>query len=255
MSHTPVTTNDLGPRPRPSMSSAPKSKQRLAVIGALQSCRGEVSDKSGRTTAILMAQMSPTPTPKALAALLSAMERDNDIAREVRGKRTFKIRLVGYDGSVEHVEHVDEDVDKDVDKDVDEDVDVIPATTLDEQSWSAAAIADATQQAIWHSLAHALLTEVGSILANGQDTDKGELLTRLHALTQDNLLLKRKMEAAFDILHVREKELEGLRARLAATESNLQRVLKQAKTSQPLDGQSQKAIERFMQERPHERAG
>lgn len=234
-----TTTRDPDPGPRP--GTTPRSKQRLAVIGALQSCKGEVTNESGRATAVLMHAMKTQPTPKALAALLSAMERDNDIARKVRGKRTFSIRLVGYDGSVEHVEHLETP---------------IPYPIPDEPVVVVEPVAGPppTTGTDYDRLAHALLAQVGSILANGQGVGKDELLRRVHDLTQANLKLARRLEVAEDLVHAKDTELRGLRTRLAATEANLTTVLKQSGTNGlPMDGKSQRAIERFMQQRPHER--
>lgn len=218
------------------------SRQRLAVIGALRSVGGNVEDKSGRATAVLKTKMPGAPNDKALSALLANMDRDGVIERDIRGKRTFGITLVGYagyeesEGSLGKVEPV------------------APIPQIEPVVVPVPTPQAPTPLPNYDRLAHALLIEVGSILANGKATGKDELLIRVHSLTQANLRLSRRVEIAEDLVVAKDRELEGLRKRLAQAEINIAKMLKQAGVNGlPMDGKSQRAIERFMQERPHER--
>lgn len=72
------------------MSRAQPARRRL--LATLQQT-GPISDRSGRATSRLAEAMGYTSRPVSLSPLLSALEADGLVEREVRGRRCFLIEL------------------------------------------------------------------------------------------------------------------------------------------------------------------
>lgn len=64
-----------------------------AVIGELKKAGGKVEDKSGRAVALLHAKLGAETSLKALTNALTTMEEQGLVEREIRGKRTYAVKL------------------------------------------------------------------------------------------------------------------------------------------------------------------
>jgi hypothetical protein len=73
-------------------------KRAGGVRGRIMSClraAGEITEPSGLASAVLAKAVGYPGSSVAFAQLLSGMERDGLIEREIRGRRTYRIRLAG----------------------------------------------------------------------------------------------------------------------------------------------------------------
>lgn len=76
------------------------SEMRAAVLDLLR--EGEITDESGRVSNVikqrLEERMEHEVHPKAVSSLLSRMERDQEIVRQMNGRRTFKVSIAETNG-------------------------------------------------------------------------------------------------------------------------------------------------------------
>ena len=72
-------------------SALPRDTTVRQRITALLSSNGPVTDASGRATSVLKEKVDYEQSDAGFSQLVAAMERDGQIVREIRGKRTFKI--------------------------------------------------------------------------------------------------------------------------------------------------------------------
>lgn len=181
---------------------------RQQVISTLS--KGPISDKSGRATSVLLEKANYQGSLTGLSSLLKAMEESGQITREVKGKRCFRISLLGGHPAPEPEAAPEEPA-------------AVPASpATPEPGLDPAAIASA------------LLDRVIELAAKPQrDSAEFERLkaeyqqmqARLYETTQTNERLRQKLRLAEDELVARKVEADGLRQRLRETESNLDRVI------------------------------
>jgi len=69
----------------------PRDNAARQRIVDLLATNGPITDKSGRATSVLKELVGYEQSDAGFSQLVSAMERDGQIAREIRGKRTFTI--------------------------------------------------------------------------------------------------------------------------------------------------------------------
>jgi len=87
---------------------------RQRIIDLLRT-NGPIEDASGRATSVLKESVGYEQSDAGFSQLVSAMERDGQITREIRGKRTFKISGTApaeavppsHPSAVEDIDHVD----------------------------------------------------------------------------------------------------------------------------------------------------
>src|SRR6516165_7234509 len=79
-------------------SSRPRASRRERIINYLSSQGGRVDSVDGRGLTSKMAAKVGYDNIAALNAILARLERDGEIKRDVRGKRTYSIALRGRSG-------------------------------------------------------------------------------------------------------------------------------------------------------------
>lgn len=220
---------------KPEVAPFQITRHRASIINALREAGGKVEDKQGRAVTKLTSRLEGDP-PKTISTILQTMERQGVIAREVRGKRTYRIMLVNGVVTEDVIDHppslalVPEIAPDPV-------LDPVPASVFD-----------------YPQLADALLTRVSQLLGQeGTKPDYDTLLTRLHKLTEDRERAIARAELAEELATTRQKELEGVRRRLLVAEGNIARMLKGGRIG--VGEETRKTIERFMQEKPHQPQG
>lgn len=225
---------------------------RVAVIEALQRVGGELRSDDGQATHELHRALGERVTAKALVQHLKRMEDAGLIEREVRGKRTYAISVIGggflRDGGPVTVQ-----------KDTDNGGKVsVPERRLPARPASGdTAIESPIRGPVDYTvLASALLDRVGEILAAGSPQDMEQVVQelelarqRLYATTEANQRQVAKMLALGEELAAVKEERDGLRTRLRAAEHNIQAMLKTGQVNGPGE-RAFKALERFMQEKP-----
>ena len=155
---------------------------------------GPVTDTSGRATALLKEAVGYEQGDAGFGQLVSAMERDEQIVREIRGKRTFKISAVP---STE------------------------PTTTK---------VSPATEEIDYDELAAALLARTAQVLASSHEPAEAvgwtrrriqQLEGRVDKLERELARAKAEAKAAVD-------ERDGLREQLDAASHNLSLLTERA---------------------------
>lgn len=74
------------------MSPQPRTRHQKRIVEVLRQYGGALEDPNGQAVALLMAETGHRTT-NALSGVLAQMERENLITREVKGRRTYSIRL------------------------------------------------------------------------------------------------------------------------------------------------------------------
>jgi hypothetical protein len=209
------------------------TKKRLAVIGELQKAGGVVRSKEGRAVALLHHELGADTSLKALTNALSSMEEHGLIEREIRGKRTFTIKLTK---PVEHQE---------VPPAYPETPEGVPEGLASETVGGVSA--SPTGAIDYRQLADALLTRVAEVIDT--NTSTADIQHRL----ADTLALaeryRRQLADVGDELRIVKADRDGLRHRLHQAESNIQAML-DARNKVGMGDRQRRALERFMQARP-----
>lgn len=215
------------------MTGPRMTRLRLAVLETLSEHGGAISDKSGRATSILvdeLHQRGQDTTGQSLAGTLLSMEELGMLTRDIKGKRTFAIKLIAEPEPPKEPEPYSPEVQEPVPEPLD----------LAEQ----ARVPDDLNYPV---LAVALLEAVTDVLSRPEPED---MKVRLGQTLEENTRLRDKLRAAQDTLRAVEAERDGLRQRKQVLEANIERMLN---GSEHDAGRSRRNLERFMQERPARR--
>jgi hypothetical protein len=195
------------------------------IIHTLERFGGEVSDKQGgRASTLLYDALGIDVERNSFTNLLSRMEKDGVIEREINGKRTYRIGLVGYEAS--------------------------EVNNVAANGHSAAMVADGslvtgTTTNDLADLAIALIVKMAEVVA----VDDQDLLRRLGEAVEERQRLSTKLIALGDELAATKHERDGLRQQKRIMENNIEimmRELAKVKTGP----NALRVVERFMQEKP-----
>ena len=226
---------------------------------------GEITDKSGKASITLHKKLSrdgASSHPFAVANLMQGTINRAAFEREIRGRRTFRIKLVAL--PERWYRKLQEDISK-----------TFPAIRTEgtivwtppppepepieepapvEQSSPVLDIEIASQVAM------SLLTTVVEIISNGKpeaidskvrtlQANLDTVAERLGERIQDNERLRRDLRQAGDEIHALKHERDGLRRELRATQTNLSAALKgEALTA--INHEITKRVDQFMRATP-----
>lgn len=182
---------------------------------------GPVSDEKGRATVLLKDRVSYAGSDVGFVQLLSAMERSGEIVREVRGRRTYSIRLATQFTPTAPIKSARTTSKQGVDEP--------PQGGLD----------SGVEEIDYEELANTLLVHVMNILRQSETTDSSDWMRRIEELDGANLALQRELartredaeslkaerDLAVDQLDAATQELSALRLKRARVMSDQDRAL------------------------------
>jgi len=182
-----------------------RSGARQDIVDFL-STNGSISDPHGRATAALKRAVGYEGNDSAFIQLVSAMARDGEIERVVRGRRTYELRLPGSAvGSVSPSE--------------------APTPVPASPAASAAPVgqADSADGIDYEELAAALLARVTQLISDSEhgSSSIGWTKRRMERLETRNAMAERELSRAKAELRAVEAERDELKSRLEAAEHNL----------------------------------
>ena len=182
-----------------------RSGARQDIVDFL-SANGSISDPHGRATAALKRAVGYGGNDSAFIQLVSAMARDGEIERVVRGRRTYELRLPSaVPGSVSPS------------------ASAVPVPASPAAVAAPAEQSDASEDIDYDELAAALLARVTQVISGSEhgSSSIGWTKRRMERLETRNAVAERELSRAKAELRAVEAERDELKSRLEAAEHNL----------------------------------
>jgi septal ring factor EnvC (AmiA/AmiB activator) len=183
-----------------------RSSARQDIVDFL-SANGPVSDPNGRATAALKRAVGYEGNDSAFIQLISAMARDGQIQRVVRGRRTYELRLPSPASDRTNASAAP-----------------APAPAPPAAPEQTQRETDALSETIdYDELAAALLARVTQLISDSEQgpTSIGWTKRRMERLETRNAIAERELARAKAELRAVEAERDELKSRLEAAEHNL----------------------------------
>ncbi|MGC8472745.1 MAG: hypothetical protein ACP5PM_10720 [Acidimicrobiales bacterium] len=205
-----------------------RSGARQDIVDFL-SANGSISDPHGRATAALKRAVGYGGNDSAFIQLVSAMARDGEIERVVRGRRTYELRLPrsAADSARPSASPVP--------------VPASPAALA-----APAEQTDASDDIDYDELAAALLARVTQVISDSEhgSSSIGWTKRRMERLETRNAMAERELARAKAELRAVEAERDELKSRLEAAEHNLS-VLSERQHSSAAQASANRAARRL----------
>lgn len=221
------------------------TKQRIAVIRVLSEAGGRVEDKSGQAVRVLHGKLGSEVSLKALTNALGSMESHGLVEREIRGKRTYGIRLAMPEAGMRGESEPNGSTVPPGPQGQ-----VLPDDPEPHITGPGADGMSADGEVDYRLLADALLTRVAEVIDT--QTSTADLQTRLATLLADREKFRRQVSQLGEDLTAIKHERDGLRKRLQQAETNIQAML-DPRNKVGLGDRHRRALERFMQATPSRR--
>jgi hypothetical protein len=231
------------------------TRSRRAVLGALW-CQGKFTDKSGRASRLLIDAAKERgykpDSAGAFGALITSQSMAPSLARDINGKRTYRIQLAALPETwAQHLPvnghvngHVNGTTVIEVEPEPTPETSEPPAGEPEAPAvdlldvYQPTLEPDALELQVSMAVARSLLTQVVEIIAAGPEirevsnerTDELErdlsiAHQRLSSRLEENDKLRRRIRILEDELSAAHSERDGLRGRLKAAEYNLEKAM------------------------------
>ncbi len=182
-----------------------RSSTRQDIVDFLEA-NGSINDRDGRATAALKRAVGYAGNDSAFIQLVSAMARDGQIDRVVRGRRTYELRLPSPSEDRTGSSSAHEGAPRP------------PAPVV-----TASGQPDAADSIDYDELAAAMLARVTQLIVDSEhgSSSVGWTKRRMERLETRNAMAERQLARARAELRAAEAERDDLKSRLEAAERNL----------------------------------
>ncbi len=207
----------------------PRRSGARQVIVDFLSANGSISDPHGRATAALKRAVGYGGNDSAFIQLVSAMARDGEIERVVRGRRTYELRVPSA-----------------APDSVRPSASPAPVPASPAAPAAPAEQTDASDDIDYDELAAALLARVTQVISDSEhgSSSIGWTKRRMERLETRNAMAERELARAKAELRAVEAERDELKSRLEAAEHNLS-VLSERQHSSAAQASANRAARRL----------